>query len=90
VSRAAALYDKLRLFVESMERLGRQIETAHNTYEEAMNRLVRGKGNVISHASRFSELGVAVKKGLPRTVTEAADMEGYTVTWEDKKDDPEF
>jgi hypothetical protein len=33
---------------------------------------------------------VAVKKGLPRTVTEAEDREGYTVPWEDKKDDPEF
>ena len=30
-----------------------------------MNRLVRGKGNVISQASRFSDLGFAVKKELP-------------------------
>jgi len=76
VTRARGLYDKLRLFVESMEKLGKQLDTVHGTYEEAMNRLVRGKGNVISQASRFPELGVSVKKKLPRTVTEIAEIEG--------------
>ncbi len=73
--KASAIYDKLRLFVESMEKLGKQIDTTQCTYEEAMNRLVRGKGTVISQASRFAELGVPVKKSLPRTVTEVAEIE---------------
>ncbi len=76
VNRGRALYDKLRLFVESMEKLGKQIETAHGTYEEAMSRLVRGKGNVISQACRFPELGVTIKKELPRAVTDIAEIEG--------------
>jgi len=79
VSRARALYDKLRLFVESMEKMGKQLDTVHGTYEDAMNRLVRGKGNVISQASRFPELGVSVKKELPRTVTDTAEIEGLGV-----------
>jgi DNA recombination protein RmuC len=74
--RAGALYEKLRLFLESMEKLGRQIEGVHATFEETMNRLSRGKGNVISQASRFSELGVGVKKGLPSTIVEIAEIEG--------------
>lgn len=73
--KASAIYDKLRLFMESMEKLGKQLDTTQCTYEEAMNRLVRGKGNVISQASRFSELGVPVKRSLPRTVTEIAETE---------------
>lgn len=73
--KASAIYDKLRLFVESMEKLGKQLDTAQITYDEAMNRLVRGKGNVISQASRFSELGVPVKRPLPRTMTEIAETE---------------
>ncbi|MBW1867535.1 MAG: DNA recombination protein RmuC [Deltaproteobacteria bacterium] len=73
--KASAIYDKLRLFVESMEKLGKQLDTTQCTYEEAMNRLVRGKGNVISQAGRFSELGVPVKRQLPRTVTEIAETE---------------
>lgn len=72
--RASAIYDKLRLFVESMEKLGKQLDTAQCTYEEAMNRLVRGKGNVISQASQFSDLGVSVKRPLPKTVTEIAEI----------------
>ena len=76
VSRASAIYEKLRLFVESMEKLGNQINTVQGTYDEAMNRLVRGRGNVISQAARFCELGVPIKKVLPRTVMDAADLEG--------------
>ncbi len=78
--KASAIYDKLRLFVESMEKLGKQLDTAQITYDEAMNRLVRGKGNVISQASRFSELGVPVKRPLPRTVTEIAETEDIVKT----------
>ena len=80
--KASAIYDKLRLFVESMEKLGKQLDTAQITYDEAMNRLVRGKGNVISQASRFSELGVPVKRPLPRTVTEIAETEDIVKTRE--------
>jgi len=79
-SRARGIYDKLRLFVESMERLGKQLDTVHETYEKGMNRLVRGKGNVISQLSRFPELGVSVKKELPRTVTDIAEIEGITAS----------
>ncbi len=75
VSRAGAMYDKLRLFVESMEKLGKQIDTVGDTYDEAMNRLVRGKGNLISQASRFSGMGVPVKKPLPRSITEQAEVD---------------
>ena len=85
--RASAIYDKLRLFVESMEKLGKQIDTAQGTYEEAMNRLVRGKGNVISQVSRFSDLGVSVKKPLPKTITEIAEIEGPS-TDEELLDEP--
>jgi DNA recombination protein RmuC len=74
--RASLIYDKLRLFVESMEKLGKQMDTAQGTYEEAMTRLVRGKGNVISQVSKFSDLGVSVKKPLPKTITEIAELEG--------------
>lgn len=74
VSRAGAMYDKLRLFVESMEKLGKQIDTLGDTFDEAMNRLVRGKGNLISQASRFSGMGVPVRKPLPRSITEQAEV----------------
>nr|WP_228704341.1 DNA recombination protein RmuC [Marinobacter daqiaonensis] len=74
--RAGAVYDKLRVFVEAMEKMGAQLQTVQSSYEGAMNTLTRGRGNLISQASRFVELGVRVKKELPRTVTEQADALG--------------
>ncbi|TBW59648.1 DNA recombination protein RmuC [Marinobacter halodurans] len=72
--RAGAVYDKLRVFVESMERLGSQLQTAQGTYDNAMNTLTRGKGNLISQANRFVELGVRVKKELPKSIREQAGV----------------
>ncbi|MDD2604183.1 MAG: DNA recombination protein RmuC [Desulfobacterales bacterium] len=73
--RAGAIYEKLRLFLESMERLGTQLATARGTYDDAMNRLTRGKGNVVSQLGRFADLGVATKKTLPASVLEAAELD---------------
>ncbi|WP_410329787.1 DNA recombination protein RmuC [Marinobacter sp.] len=73
--RASAVYDKLRVFVEAMERLGSQLQTAQGTYDSAMNTLTRGRGNLISQANRFVELGVRVKKELPRGILEQAEVD---------------
>jgi DNA recombination protein RmuC len=73
--RAGAVYDKLCGFVEDMEKLGKQLNTVHGTYGDAMSKLTLGKGNLISQASRFVELGVKVKKALPKSVTEIAEIE---------------
>jgi DNA recombination protein RmuC len=73
--RAGAVYDKLRVFVEAMEKLGTQMHTAQNTYDSAMNTLTRGRGNLISQANRFVELGVRVKKELPKGITDQAEVD---------------
>nr|WP_320050785.1 DNA recombination protein RmuC [uncultured Desulfuromonas sp.] len=72
--RAGAVYDKLRGFVEEMEKLGVQLDTVGHTYAAAMNKLCQGRGNLISQASRFVDLGVKVKKTLPATVMERAEL----------------
>lgn len=74
--RASAVYDKLRVFVETLEKMGGQLQTVQTTYDGAMNTLTRGRGNLISQASKFVELGVRVKKELPRTITDQADAGG--------------
>ncbi|MGM0768957.1 MAG: DNA recombination protein RmuC [Pseudomonadota bacterium] len=73
--RAGAVYDKLRVFVESMEKLGTQLHTAQGSYDAAMNTLTRGRGNLVSQANRFVELGVRVKKELPRGILEQAEVD---------------
>ena len=73
--RAGAVYDKLRVFVEAMEKLGSQLHTAQGSYDNAMNTLTRGRGNLISQANRFVELGVRVKKELPKGILDQAEVD---------------
>ena len=74
-SRAEKLYSKLTSFVESMSKVGRQIDSAKDTYDKAFNQLSAGKGNLIKQASEFKELGVAVQKELPEAIVERARLE---------------
>jgi DNA recombination protein RmuC len=74
-SRAEKLYSKLTSFVESMSKIGRQIDSAKDTYDKAFNQLSAGKGNLIKQASEFKELGVAVQKELPEAIVERARLE---------------
>jgi len=66
--RAGALYDKLRGFLEDMERLGRQLDTCKDSYDKAINKLSQGRGNLLSQASKFPELGVKVKAEFPKSL----------------------
>jgi DNA recombination protein RmuC len=72
---AGSVYNKLRGFVDDMEKLGKQLRTAQGSYEDAMDKLKRGRGNLISQANRFVGLGVKVKKVLPKSITESAEID---------------
>lgn len=72
--KAGALYDKIRGFVEDLERLGNQLATVNKTYGAVMNKLTTGQGNLVRQADSFVELGVKVKKKLPKSVTERAGL----------------
>ena len=73
--KAGTIYDKLRGFLEDFEKIGKQLHTVDKTYEDAMNKLTRGKGNLIRQAEGFVELGVKVKKEMPKTITNIAEGE---------------
>lgn len=73
--KAGTLYDKIRGFVEDLEKLGTQIATMNKTYDGVMNKLTVGNGNLIRQASSFVDLGVKVKKVLPKTLTEQAGVD---------------
>ncbi len=66
---AGNLYDKFIGFVESMEKVGRQIGSAQNAYEEAVKQLNSGKGNLISRAENLRKLGIKTTKNL-KTISE--------------------
>ncbi|MGR8981321.1 MAG: DNA recombination protein RmuC [Gammaproteobacteria bacterium] len=73
--KAGVVYDKIRGFVEDLDRLGKQLGTVHATYDGIMNKLTLGQGNLIRQANSFVELGVKVKKILPKNITERSGIE---------------
>jgi DNA recombination protein RmuC len=74
-SRAEKFYDKLRVFLESMTEIGRQIDKTQTIYNKALGQLVSGKGNLIKKAADFKDLGVSVTKTLPAGLVEKASLE---------------
>ena len=77
--RGAELYDKLAGFVDDMESLGTRLTQAQKDYDNAINKLSTGKGNVIRQAEMLKKLGVKPNKSLPAGIVDnandAADME---------------
>jgi len=73
--KAGIVYDKIRGFVEDLDKLGKQLSTVHATYDGVMNKLTHGHGNLIRQASSFVDLGVKVKKTIPKSITEQAGIE---------------
>ena len=71
--RAAALYDKFCSFTEDMERMGKQIHALQNSYDSAMIRLSQGRGNLISRVEHFPQMGVKVKKSIPKSISVQAE-----------------
>ena len=70
--RASLLYDKFRGFLEDMDKLGKQLNSCQDSYDSAMNKLCRGRGNLVSQASIFPELGVKIKKEITKDLADAA------------------
>jgi len=62
---AEAMYDKLVLFVDELQKIGSHLEKAQFSYETSMKRLKTGNGNIIKRAENIVELGVKPKKLLP-------------------------
>jgi DNA recombination protein RmuC len=78
-TKAASLYDKVRGFVEDFEKLGTQISTVQDTYENARNKLTKGKGNLLRQAGSFVELGVKVKKTMPQSILDQASDDEFEI-----------
>jgi DNA recombination protein RmuC len=73
--KAGLVYDKIRGFVDDLDKLGKQLSTVNSTYDGVMNKLTQGNGNLIRQASSFVELGVKVKKTFPKSITDQAGLD---------------
>ncbi|MDR0420909.1 MAG: DNA recombination protein RmuC [Prevotellaceae bacterium] len=68
---SGALYDKFVNFMNDLISLGKQLDTAKNNYEEAMNKLYKSprKGDtILGRIERIKELGANTTKALPQSL----------------------
>ncbi|KFF04037.1 DNA recombination protein RmuC [Flavobacterium reichenbachii] len=72
---AGALYDKFEGFVSDLVRIGNKIKDTKTEYENAMNKLVDGKGNLISSVERLKKMGAKAKKSLPENIIARANTD---------------
>ena len=72
---AGKLYDKFVGFVSDIEKIGKALDTAHGSYDAAMNKLSSGRGNLVRQVEKFREMGVQPNKRLDDTLTRLSDEE---------------
>ncbi len=65
--RGGRLYDKVVSFVKDMDELGSSLTKAQQQYEQATQKLSKGKGNVLSQAESLRNLGAKTQKSLADT-----------------------
>ncbi len=69
---AGALYDKFEGFVGDLVRIGNKIKDTKTEYENAMSKLVDGRGNLISSVEKLKKMGAKAKKSLPENIVARA------------------
>ena len=69
---AGALYDKFEGLVTDLTGVGKKIDAAKSDYSAAMNKLVEGKGNLISRVEKIKKMGAKAKKSLPENIIKRA------------------
>jgi DNA recombination protein RmuC len=72
VRRGGELYDKLAAFAKDLTDVGRSLEAARQSYDEAYKKLAQGKGNAIRQAEMLKGLGIKSTKSFPLAVVEQA------------------
>jgi DNA recombination protein RmuC len=69
------LYDKFEGFVTDLLNVGKSLKSSQVSYEEAMNKLVEGRGNIIKKVENLKKLGAKTKKNLPSKLIDRAISE---------------
>ena len=72
-AQAGGIFDQLALAIESLDDVGRSIDKAKDSYDQAHKRLSTGRGNLVRRVKQLEELGARNKKKLPVSALEADD-----------------
>lgn len=68
------MYDKMVGFSESFKRVGTQLQTLNNSYENAQKQLSEGSGNILGRVENLKRLGAKATKNLKDAKLEYQDF----------------
>ncbi len=71
--KAGALYDKFSGLVTDLIEVGNKMNSAKKSYEEAMNKLNQGSGNLVKRVEDLKKLGAKATKSLPQNLLERSE-----------------
>ncbi|PRX54418.1 DNA recombination protein RmuC [Flagellimonas meridianipacifica] len=74
---AGALYDKFEGFVSDLTKVGKKMDEAKNEYRGAMNKLVEGRGNIVTSIEKLKKMGAKAKKSIPEPILKRAQEDDY-------------
>lgn len=70
---AGALYDKFEGFITDLTKVGKKMDEAKSEYKGAMNKLVEGRGNIITSIEKLKKMGAKAKKSIPEAIIKRAE-----------------
>ena len=70
---AGGLYDKFQGFVDDLIKVGNKIKDSKTEYDNAMNKLVEGSGNLVTRVENLKKMGAKAKKSLPENLLQRAN-----------------
>jgi DNA recombination protein RmuC len=71
--KAGDLYDKFDGFIKDILEVGKKIDQTKSNYSDAMNKLIDGRGNIISRFEELKTLGAKADKQLPQSLIDRAE-----------------
>lgn len=63
---SGALYDKFVGFISDMEKIGKGISNVQGNFNDAMNKLQTGSGNLVGRVENIKKLGAKTSKEIPK------------------------
>ncbi len=74
---AGALYDKFEGFVGDLTKVGKKMDDAKEEYKGAMNKLVEGRGNIVTSIEKLKKMGAKAKKSIPEPILKRAQEDDF-------------
>lgn len=69
------MLDKFTAFVDDLISVGKGLISAKDNYDKAMNKLIDGRGNLISRSEKIKKLGAKASKTLPPAILNRAEID---------------